>query len=67
LNGISVGGHVGGFLGGILGMLALTRLGRVHGFYGRPGALGSLLLVAVAVASVVLSIWAAKQGCKPIL
>jgi len=66
-NGISVGGHVGGLIGGALAMLALSRLGRTHAFYGRAGVLGYGMVLAVAAVSVVLAIWAANQGCNPIL
>jgi len=65
--GISLGGHAGGFIGGVLGMLALSRFGRTHALYGRSGLLGYLMLVAIGIGSVVLAIWAAKQGCHAIL
>jgi len=52
---ISVGGHVGGLAGGAVSMLALSRLGRTHAIYGRPGLLGVLGLVAVGVASVAIA------------
>ena len=52
---ISVGGHVGGLIGGTLAAFALSRFGRGHAAYGRPGVLGVLGLVAVAVASVAVS------------
>ncbi len=64
---ISVGGHIGGLIGGALAMLALSRLGRSHAFYGRAGVLGYGLLFAIATASVVIGVWAANQGCNPIL
>jgi membrane associated rhomboid family serine protease len=64
---ISAGGHVGGLIGGVLVMLGLSRFGRTHAFYGRAGLLGYGMLLAVAAASVVLAIWAAKQGCSAIL
>ena len=35
---ISIGGHVGGLAGGALSMLALSRFGRTHAIYGRPGS-----------------------------
>jgi membrane associated rhomboid family serine protease len=57
VNGISVGGHIGGLIGGILAMLALSRFGRAHVAYGRPGLLGIAALVAVGVLSVALSYW----------
>ena len=54
---ISIGGHLGGLAGGVLGTLALSRFGRTHAIYGRPGLLGAAGLVAVAVASVALAYW----------
>jgi membrane associated rhomboid family serine protease len=54
---ISVGGHVGGLAGGALGTLALSRFGQTHAIYGRPGLLGALGLVAVAIGSVALAYW----------
>jgi hypothetical protein len=36
-------------------MLALSRLGRTHAIYGRPGLLGVLGLVAVGVGSVLIA------------
>jgi membrane associated rhomboid family serine protease len=55
--GISIGGHIGGLIGGIAGMLALSRFGRGHVAYGRPGLIGIAGLVAVAVLSVAVSYW----------
>ncbi len=52
---ISVGGHVGGLIGGALSMLALSRFGRTHAIYGRPGLAGVLGLVAVGVGSVAVA------------
>ncbi len=52
---ISVGGHVGGLVGGALSMLALSRFGRTHAIYGRPGLIGVLGLVAVGVGSVAIA------------
>jgi membrane associated rhomboid family serine protease len=57
VSGISVGGHIGGLIGGILAMLALSRFGRAHVAYGRPGLLGIAALVAVGVLSVAVSYW----------
>ena len=54
---ISIGGHLGGLAGGALGALALSRFGRTHAIYGRPGLLGVAVLVAVGVASVALAYW----------
>jgi membrane associated rhomboid family serine protease len=52
---ISVGGHIGGLIGGALSMLALSRLGRTHAIYGRPGLLGVAGVIAVGVASVLVA------------
>jgi len=54
---ISVGGHLGGLAGGGLGMLALSRFGRTHAIYGRPGLVGVLGLVAVGAASLAVAYW----------
>jgi membrane associated rhomboid family serine protease len=54
---ISIGGHIGGLVGGAVCGLALSRFGRGHAFYGRPGLLGVLGVVAVGVASVVVAYW----------
>jgi membrane associated rhomboid family serine protease len=52
---ISVGGHLGGLAGGALSMLALSRFGRTHAIYGRPGVIGVAGLVAVGLASVLVA------------
>jgi len=52
---ISIGGHVGGLIGGALSMLALSRFGRTHAIYGRPGLLGVVGVLAVGVASVLVA------------
>ena len=52
---ISIGGHVGGLVGGALSMLALSRFGRTHAIYGRPGLLGFVGVLAVGVASVLVA------------
>jgi membrane associated rhomboid family serine protease len=54
---ISYGGHIGGLLGGIAAALALSRFGRGHLAYGRPGVVGVVGLLAVAAASVLISYW----------
>ena len=59
---ISVGGHLGGLAGGALGALALSRFGRTHAIYGRPGVLGAAGLVAVGIASVALAYWRVQGG-----
>jgi membrane associated rhomboid family serine protease len=54
---ISIGGHLGGLVGGALGGLALSRFGRAHAVYGRPGVMGFAALTLVGVASVLLAYW----------
>jgi membrane associated rhomboid family serine protease len=54
---ISIGGHIGGLVGGVLGGLALSRFGRAHVAYGRPGVVGFAALIAVGLASVLLAYW----------
>jgi membrane associated rhomboid family serine protease len=57
LPGISIGGHLGGLAGGALGTLALSRFGRSHAVYGRPGLVGILGVVAIGVASILVAYW----------
>ncbi len=52
---ISLGGHLGGAVGGALCGLALSRFGRGHPIYGRPGVVGVVGVVAVGIASVVVA------------
>jgi membrane associated rhomboid family serine protease len=52
---ISIGGHIGGLIGGAACGLALSRMGRVHAAYGRPGLLGFAGVAVVALAAVVAS------------
>ena len=52
---ISIGGHIGGLIGGAGCGLALSRMGRVHAAYGRPGLLGFAGVAVVALAAVVAS------------
>ena len=52
---ISIGGHLGGLAGGALAMLALSRFGRTHAIYGRPGLVGVVGLIAVGLASVLVA------------
>jgi membrane associated rhomboid family serine protease len=59
--GISIGGHIGGLAGGVLAMLALTRFGRAHAVYGRPGLIGAAGVVAVGIASVAVA-WLQVQS-----
>jgi membrane associated rhomboid family serine protease len=55
--GISIGGHLGGLVGGALGMLALSRFGRTHAVYGRPGVAGLLGLMAIGLVSIAVAYW----------
>jgi membrane associated rhomboid family serine protease len=57
---ISVGGHLGGLAAGALCMLALSRFGRTHAIYGRPGVAGVAGLLAVGVAALLVSYWRVK-------
>jgi membrane associated rhomboid family serine protease len=57
VTGISIGGHVGGLVGGMLGALALSRFGRAHAAYGRPGVLGIAGVIAVGLLSVAVAYW----------
>jgi len=61
LSNISVGGHVGGLVAGALSAVALSRLGRAHAAYGRPGLAGFAAVGAVALASVALSYWSVAE------
>jgi membrane associated rhomboid family serine protease len=54
---ISRGGHIGGLIGGALCMLAMSRFGRTHAIYGKPGLVGVLGMITVAVASLVIAYW----------
>jgi membrane associated rhomboid family serine protease len=58
--GISIGGHLGGLAGGVIGTLALSRFGRGHAVYGRPGLIGVIGLIGVGVVSVAVAFWAAQ-------
>jgi membrane associated rhomboid family serine protease len=58
--GISIGGHLGGLAGGVVGTLALSRFGRGHAVYGRPGLVGVIGLIGVGLASVAVAFWAAQ-------
>jgi membrane associated rhomboid family serine protease len=57
ISGISKGGHIGGLVGGILCALGLTRFGRGHAAYGRPGVLGVATIAIVGVASIAIAYW----------
>ena len=57
---ISIGGHLGGLAGGALGILALSRFGRGHAVYGRPGLVGVAGLLAVGAISLAVAFWAAN-------
>jgi hypothetical protein len=55
-----VGGHVGGLLGGAAAALGMTRFGRAHAAYGRPGVLGIATMVLVGIVSVVVAYFKAR-------
>jgi membrane associated rhomboid family serine protease len=57
VSGISVGGHLGGLAGGALGTLALSRFGRGHAIYGRPGLVGVIGVLAIGVISIAVAYW----------
>jgi membrane associated rhomboid family serine protease len=57
ISSISKGGHIGGLLGGMICALGLTRFGRGHAAYGRPGLLGVATIVLVGVASIAVAYW----------
>jgi membrane associated rhomboid family serine protease len=57
ISGISKGGHIGGLVGGIICALGLTRFGRGHAAYSRPGLLGSATILLVGVASIAIAYW----------
>jgi membrane associated rhomboid family serine protease len=61
VSGISIGGHIGGLIGGIVCALGLTRFGRGHAAYGRPGVLGVATIVLVGVASIAIAYWRVKS------
>ena len=61
ISGISIGGHIGGLVGGAVAALALSRFGRAHAAYGRPGAVGIVGVVAVGVASIALAYWSVAE------
>jgi membrane associated rhomboid family serine protease len=61
ISSISKGGHIGGLVGGIVCALGLTRFGRGHAAYGRPGVLGVATIVLVGVASIAVAYWRVKS------
>ncbi|MBW8741682.1 MAG: rhomboid family intramembrane serine protease [Gaiellaceae bacterium] len=63
---ISIGAHIGGLIGGAVGALGLTRFGRGHAAYGRPGALGVVTIVLVGIASVGVAYWKASGYAVPV-
>jgi membrane associated rhomboid family serine protease len=58
--GISIGGHIGGLIGGAASMLALSRFGRGHAAYGRPGLAGIAGIMAVGIISIAVAYWKSK-------
>jgi membrane associated rhomboid family serine protease len=59
--GISIGGHLGGLVGGALSTLALSRFGRGHAIYGRPGIVGIVGVLAIGVLSIAVSYWCVRE------
>jgi membrane associated rhomboid family serine protease len=55
ISNISIGGHIGGLIGGAAAALGLSRFGRAHIAYGRPGLLGIAAMVAIGAASVLIA------------
>jgi membrane associated rhomboid family serine protease len=55
--GISIGGHLGGLVGGAAGMFAMSRFGRSHAVYGRPGFAGIAGVLAIGIASIIVAYW----------
>ena len=62
---ISIGAHIGGLIGGAAGALGLTRFGRGHAAYGRPGTIGVATIVLVGIASVGVAYWKARGYALP--
>jgi membrane associated rhomboid family serine protease len=62
---ISVGGHIGGLIGGAVAAIGMTRFGRAHAAYGRPGVVGVATMVAVGIAAVALAYWKASEYSVP--
>jgi membrane associated rhomboid family serine protease len=57
ISNISIGGHIGGLIGGAAAAFGLSRFGRAHIAYGRPGVIGVATMVGVGVASVLVAYW----------
>jgi membrane associated rhomboid family serine protease len=55
ISNISIGGHIGGLIGGALAAFGLSRFGRAHIAYGRPGVIGVATMIGVGVASVLIA------------
>src|SRR6266545_1911161 len=60
ISNISKGGHIGGLIGGAVAIIGLSRFGRGHAAYGRPGVLGVATMVLVGVVSIGGAYWKAK-------
>jgi membrane associated rhomboid family serine protease len=58
---ISIGGHLGGLAGGALGILALSRFGRGHAVYGKPGLVGLAALIGIGVGSILIAYLRVQQ------
>jgi membrane associated rhomboid family serine protease len=55
ISNISIGGHIGGLIGGAAAAFGLSRFGRAHIAYGRPGVIGVVTMVAIGAASVLIA------------
>jgi len=55
ISNISIGGHIGGLIGGAAAAFGLSRFGRAHIAYGRPGVMGVATMLAVAGAAVAVA------------
>ena len=55
ISSISIGGHIGGLIGGAVGALGLSRFGRSHIAYGRPGVVGIATMLGVGFVSVLVA------------
>ena len=55
ISNISIGGHIGGLIGGAAAAFGLSRFGRAHIAYGRPGLIGVATMIAIGAASFLIA------------
>jgi membrane associated rhomboid family serine protease len=55
ISNISIGGHIGGLIGGAAAAFGLSRFGRAHIAYGRPGFVAVATMIAIGAASVLIA------------